>query len=247
MSSVLHADAAPARKSTRLPVGSGGARRPSLTARRRPRRLGAKLVPFGGWEMPLGLSHWHPGRAPGLPHGRRRLRCEPSGNGPRRRIRGPSNASTPYSRTISARSVPGGPSTRLAGRVPTRPCSTTSSCGGSNERALRRHAQRVEHVARGRVDRWGRRHRPNGPSSPCKAHGSQAVVAIVPDAAAVARFGVANLRLAGHHLHRGRQPATRGGRVECAVPAAVAESFLECGGRHRYHASGTRRPRHAAA
>ena len=44
--------------------------------------FGAKMVPFGGWEMPLAYQIGHRGRAPGLPQRRGRLRREPPGHGP---------------------------------------------------------------------------------------------------------------------------------------------------------------------
>ena len=49
--------------------------------------LGAKMVPFGGWEMPLAYPARDHGRAPGLPGRRGGLRRQPSGHRAGRRAR----------------------------------------------------------------------------------------------------------------------------------------------------------------
>ena len=137
-----HAHAAPGRAST-APVELGppeaadasASDARTVTARRRPPRLGAKMVRFGGWEMPPRTR-----RAPSPSTGRvaRTRWCSTSATSARSGSPGP----TRFDRLAGGahqrprpRSGRAGPSTRTCSTRPTRRCSTTSSCGGSSTSA----------------------------------------------------------------------------------------------------------------
>ena len=191
------------------------------------RRAGAKLVDFGGWEMPLAYPTGTVGRAPGLPHRRRRLRREPPRHGPGR---GPGGAraaaAAPQQRPPQdrRRAGPVHAPARRGGRLGRRRHHRVVA----RRRSLRRHAQRLEHRPGARGHRAARTPRPPGPSSPCRARGrASAWRAVSPEAAAVAAF-----RGGGRSSGRAPPawwpgPATPGeDGVECAVPADVAAALL---------------------
>ena len=110
------------------------------------RALGAKMVPFGGWEMPMPVPVGHAGRAPGLPPGAvafdvshlGTVRVDRAGG-----VRAPPGGA--HQRPRQDRPGPG-PVHPPARRRPTPRCSTTSSCGGWAT-TIRRHAQRLQHRA----------------------------------------------------------------------------------------------------
>ena len=226
-----------ARRTTR-PAAVGS---PTVTLRTSPldaahRALGAKMVPFGGWDMPLALS----GRA----------RSPSTGPAAPPRWRSTSAISAPCGSTGPTRS------TGCSGRSPT----TSTKVGpgraqythlldeadasvlddiivwwvdderfdvmpnASNTDRVRRGARGAERGRRHRRAGRDRRAGPDGPRAPAPRSS--------PDAAAVGRFHVAPLRLGRRRLRRRRHRLHRRGRRRVrGARRARAATFWERGAR----------------
>ena len=198
------------------------------------RALGARMVPFGGWEMPLeypaGTIDEHLAcRSDAVVFDVSHLGTSAS------------TAPTPSTRcrrrspTTSARSRRAGRSTPTCSTTPTPPCSTTSSCGGTAERrCLRRDAQRLEHRPGARRhrrrgdDARARRARRAGPG------GHRAARRRVPRGRRRRALPCRRGRLGRRAVHRRRHRATRASaasRSPCrpTMPATLWEAIVGAG------------------
>ena len=213
---------AAARRSTTcrsLPRAEGTAGTRSGGDRRAPRRStpptapsGAKLVPFGGWDMPLQYPSGHARRAP-RPAAPPRW-CSTSATSAPCASRGPTPSTGCRPRfTNDLGKIGAGPgAVHAPARRGRRLGARRHHRVVGRRRALRRHAQRLEHRpgrrrARGRGDG---RHRRRGPSSPCRGpRPARRLAAVVPEAAAVGRFRVARIDVVGRRRASSPAPATR--------------------------------------
>ena len=180
------------------------------------RALGAKMVPFGGWDMPLeygsarststspaattrsmfDVSHLGTVRV----DGRRRLRpaAAHAHQRPRQDRPGPGAVHAPARRHR-----------RLGARRHHRVVAPRQR----RRRRLRRDAQRLEHRPRARRDRRHRHHARAVPCSPCRApRRASALAPVWPEAAAVGRFRVALCAWKGVAVRRRRHRLHRRGR-----------------------------------
>ena len=211
------------------------------------RALGAKMVPFGGWEMPLaypmGTIDEH-------------LACRNDAV-----VFDVSHLGTVRVRGADA-------DRRAAVRVDQRPAQDRPGSGAvhpparrerrlgarrhhrvvDRRRPLRRHAQRHRNTDRVRAAIGGRRDHPRpGRCSPCRARSAKERLATVfPEAAAVGRFRVATATWQGHDVRRRRHRLHgRGGRRDRRAQRRRHRPVV---GHHsrRHHAGRARRARHAA-
>ena len=191
------------------------------------RALGAKMVPFGGWDMPLSygdgtiaehkacrtggvvfdVSHLGTVRVEGAGLAR------PAAGGPHQRPR--------QGGARAARSTP------TCSTRPTRRCSTTSSCGGSTTSVfdVMPNASNTERVvaAIGGEDVTATRAiiAVQGPAA--REH----LATIAPEAAAIGRFRVGTAAVAGAECTVAGTGYTGEDGVELAVPADAAPAVWE--------------------
>ena len=197
------------------------------------RALGAKLVAFGGWDMPLSLPDAAPWPSTG-PAATAAVAFDVSHLGTVR-VEGADALDRLQARAHQrprARSAPAGPSTPTCSTTTAR-CSTTSSCGGSTTSASTSCPTRPTPSGCVARHRRRRRHRRRGPSSPCRARRpGRGCAAVVPEAAAACRASrVADVRVAGRRRAWSPAPATPARTASsCAVPvdAAPARSGTRC-------------------
>ena len=193
------------------------------------RALGAQMVPFGGWEMPLDYGS-HDRRAPRLPQRRRAVRRV----APRHRPRRP--ATDAYE--LLQRRL-----TNDLGKIgPGRAQYThlLDEADGSvlddiivwwhpdngGRRRVRRDAERLEHRPGARRDRRARHHaEPSGDRGAGPAGARPSSPPVWPEAAAVGRFRVAPVLLDGRAVRRGRHRLHGRGGIEIAAPVDVAPSL----------------------